>query len=170
MTAQSRCNLICYILVNLIIFTLTLWSRGDKMYQLRGHHLFCLVGFRGMGYSKEYIENMTYMHRNIRENPNTWIEIVDGPDQLCEKYPNSGKYHCEDQHIYKRDHEILEKLRLKIGQDVQWKEIEERIRRFVVPKDIQHICQTCSWRSFGVCEEGIQDILDHKGLRKVEFK
>ena len=29
------------------------------MYKLRGHHLFCLLGYKGMGYSQEYVDNMT---------------------------------------------------------------------------------------------------------------
>lgn len=140
------------------------------MYQLRGHHLFCLIGYRGMGYSKEYVDNMTHMHQNLREYPNTWIELIEGPDQLCAKYPNSGEYHCQDKHIYERDKKILEKLGLQVGQQIQWQEVENRIRKYVVPSDIQHICETCSWRTYGVCEEGIQDILDNKGLRKVDLK
>ncbi|KAB2334520.1 DUF1284 domain-containing protein [Cytobacillus depressus] len=138
------------------------------MYKLRGHHLFCLLGYRGMGYSEEYVENMTHLHQNLSNDPETLIQIIKGPDQLCEKYPNSGKYHCQDDHIYERDAAILEKLGLKIGQILQWKNIESHIRKFVVPSDIQIVCETCSWRSYGVCEEGIQEIHEGKGLRKIK--
>ncbi len=90
-----------------------------------------------------------------------------GPDQLCEKYPNSGEYHCKNQNIYERDAAILEKLGLEIGQTLNWEEIESLIRKHIISSDIQIVCKSCSWRSFGVCEEGIQDILDGKGLREV---
>ncbi|MCH1627129.1 DUF1284 domain-containing protein [Ferdinandcohnia quinoae] len=138
------------------------------MYKLRGHHLFCLLGYRGMGYSKEYAENMTRMHQTLRNNPSTYIEIVKGPDQLCEKYPNSGKYHCQDDEIYERDAVILEKLGLKIGLTLKWEDIESCVRKHVIPSDIRLVCETCSWRSYGVCEEGIQDILEGKRLREVK--
>lgn len=138
------------------------------MYRLRGHHLFCLLGYRGMGYSKEYVENMTKLHQTLRNDPETWIQIVKGPDQLCEKYPNTGEYHCKDKTIYERDAAILEKMDLKIGQLLKWKDIEFRIRQHVVPTDIQTVCESCSWRTYGVCEEGVQEMLDGKGLRKVE--
>ncbi|MED4015113.1 DUF1284 domain-containing protein [Sutcliffiella cohnii] len=138
------------------------------MYRLRGHHLFCLLGYRGMGYSKEYVENMTKLHQTLRNDPDTWIQIVKGPDQLCEKYPNTGEYHCKDKTIYERDAAILEKMDLKIGQMLKWKDIEFRIRQHVVPTDIQTVCESCSWRTYGVCEEGVQEMLDGKGLRKVE--
>lgn len=138
------------------------------MYKLRGHHLFCLLGYRGMGYSQEYVENMTHLHQALRDNPRTWIQLVKGPDQLCEKYPNSGEYHCEHNDIYERDAIILEKLGLKIGQILYWKDIESNIQKYALPSDIQTVCETCSWRSYGVCEEGIQDILEGKGLREVK--
>ncbi|PLT29786.1 DUF1284 domain-containing protein [Peribacillus deserti] len=138
------------------------------MYKLRGHHLFCLLGYRGMGYSQEYVENMTRMHQTLRENPKIMIELVLGPDQLCEKYPNSGEYHCQNAHIYGRDAVILEKLGLKIGQILSWEKIESLIRTYIVPSDIQVICESCSWRSYGVCEEGIREIHEGKGLREVQ--
>ena len=138
------------------------------MYKLRGHHLFCLLGYQGMGYSQEYVENMTKLHQSLRDEPETWVQLIEGPDQLCEKYPNSGEYHCQDRHIDNRDRVILEKLGLKVGQILKWKDIEDSIRKNVVPSDIEVVCETCSWRSFGVCEEGVQNILQGLGLRKVQ--
>ncbi|NWQ42592.1 DUF1284 domain-containing protein [Bacillus sp. EB106-08-02-XG196] len=138
------------------------------MFKLRGHHLFCLLGYRGMGYSEEYVINMTHLHQTLRNNPKTLIKLVKGPDQLCEKYPNSGKYHCQDASIYERDAAILERMGLKIGQILKWEDIESGIRNFVVPADIQIVCETCSWRSYGVCEEGIQEIHSGKSLREVK--
>jgi uncharacterized protein len=120
-----------------------------------------------MGYSEKYVKNMTRLHQTLRENPKTLIQLVKGPDQLCEKYPNSGKYHCQDDDIYERDAAILEKMGLKIGQILSWQDIESCVRKFVIPSDIQIVCETCSWRSYGVCEEGIQEILEGKGLKKV---
>jgi len=120
-----------------------------------------------MGYSLEYVENMTIVHQTLRQNPKTLIQIVKGPDHLCEKYPNTGEYHCQNTSIYERDAKILEQMGLRIGQIVRWEEIETRIKQNVVPSDIQTVCESCSWRSYGVCEEGIQEILDGKGLREV---
>ena len=138
------------------------------MFKLRGHHIFCLLGYRGMGYSKEYVDNMTSLHQTLRDHPKTWIQLVEGPDQLCEKFPNSGEYHCQKKHICEMDSVILEKLGLEIGQILYWEDIEACIQKYVVPADIQTICETCSWRAYGVCEEGIQDIHEGKGLREVK--
>jgi uncharacterized protein len=138
------------------------------MFKLRGHHLFCLLGYRGMGYSKEYVKNMTRLHQTLRNNPETLVQLVKGPDQLCEKYPNSGEYHCQDLNIYERDAVILDKMGLTIGQIFKWEDIESRVRKHVIPTDIQTICETCSWRSYGVCEQGVERIHEGKGLFEVE--
>ncbi|AKO93318.1 DUF1284 domain-containing protein [Priestia filamentosa] len=138
------------------------------MYKLRGHHLFCLLGYRGMGYSPEYVENMTKLHQTLKDQPETRIKLIMGPDHLCEKYPNSGEYHCQNETIYKRDAEVLKKMKLEIGQILKWEDIESRIQKHVNPFDIQDICKNCSWRFYGVCEQGIQEILEGKGLREVK--
>ncbi|WP_077619317.1 DUF1284 domain-containing protein [Bacillus sinesaloumensis] len=137
------------------------------MYKLRGHHLFCLLGYRGMGYSREYVENMTIIHQTLRNNPKTLVKIVNGPDHLCEKYPNTGEYHCQNASIYERDANILKKVGLRIGQIMRWEDIESLIQKNVIPTDIQSVCESCSWRTYGVCEEGVQDVIDGKGLREV---
>ena len=89
------------------------------------------------------------------------IQLVNGPDQLCEKYPNSGKYHCQDTILLKGCRNSR-KIGLKIGQILKWEDIESRIQKHVIPTDIQTVCETCSWRSYGYCEEGIQMIMKEK--------
>lgn len=137
------------------------------MIHLRGHHLFCLLGYRGMGYSPEYVRNMTKIHQMLRNNPKTWIKIVNGPDHLCDKFPPTEEYHCENPNIYDRDAAILAKMNLEIGQVLKWEEIESRISTHIASSDIQVVCETCTWRSLGVCEEGIEEIRLGKGLREI---
>lgn len=138
------------------------------MYRLRGHHLLCLVGYRGMGYSPEYVANMTHLHQTLRTHPKTEILLVSGPDDLCDKFPDSQTCHCEDANIYVRDDAILQKLGLYVGQRVEWSQVQKCIEENMVSTDIMRLCSTCSWRSYGVCEEGIKDIQAGKGLRVVK--
>lgn len=137
------------------------------MIQLRGHHLFCLVGFRGMGYSEQFADYMKKVHQQIRSNPNTPIQIIKGPDCLCEQFPNTKEYHCKNNNIYVRDSTILNLLKLQVGQIITWGEIENRIAEFIKPTTIHTVCSTCSWKEYGVCEEGIQRIREGKGLVEV---
>lgn len=138
------------------------------MLKLRGHHLFCLVGFRGMGYSEEFAENMKNIHKGLKENPKTLIQLIDGVDHICEKYPEYKEYHCLDQNIFDKDKQILEKLNLQVGQTLTWEEVESRIRKYVTPEDIDVLCYRCSWRSHGLCKGGIQRILNGAGLWEIK--
>ncbi|QQE78982.1 DUF1284 domain-containing protein [Alicyclobacillus sp. SO9] len=139
------------------------------MLTLRGHHLLCLPGYRGMGYSAEYEANMTKIHQLLRREPETEVTLVSGPDSLCAKFPSDKTYHCEDNNIYERDANVLSNLNLEPGQKLPWSEIEPRIAKNVVGRDINSLCSTCSWRSYGVCEEGINEIRLGKGLRRIEI-
>lgn len=138
------------------------------MFRLRGHHLLCLLGYRGMGYSPEYTINMTHLHQTLLRVPQTHILLVAGPDDLCTKFPESQPYHCEDANIYERDSAVLEKLELRVGQNLPWSKIQERIREKIVPRDISTLCPTCPWRTFGVCEEGIDQLRAGQGLRIID--
>lgn len=140
----------------------------DVVVRLRGHHLLCLLGYRGMGYSKDYVENMTRVHKQFRREPETEIVLVNGPDDLCAKFPSSEPCHCEDDNIFTRDAAILQQLEVKVGQRLQWSVLEQKIARHVVSGDINRLCHSCSWRSYGVCEQGVTDLRAGRGLRPVE--
>lgn len=137
------------------------------MYRLRGHHLLCLLGYRGMGYSKEYIDNMTQLHQTLRTYPETRIQLISGPDELCAKFPKDGDVHCQNRSVFEKDAAILAKMNLQIGQVLRWKDVEMHIRSHVQASDLPTLCENCSWLSYGVCQKGIQRINDGQGLREV---
>lgn len=133
--------------------------------QLRGHHLLCMLGYRGMGYSDEYVRNMTRMHSQLRAEPETLVKLVSGPDDLCAHFPCNQPYHCQDRNVHDRDREIANTLGLEAGEVVTWAEIEARIARLLVPADIPRLCATCPWLAYGVCEEGVAAVINGEGLR-----
>lgn len=138
------------------------------MYRLRGHHLLCLLGYRGMGYSQEYVQEMTKLHAALRENPENLISIVLGPDDLCAHFPEDKPYHCEDENVYIRDQSILTHLGIKVGEQYRWEDLLAAIQHRVVPDDIPRFCETCPWRPYGVCEEGVERIRRGEGMMPVE--
>ncbi|MBB3112740.1 hypothetical protein FHS18_004842 [Paenibacillus phyllosphaerae] len=123
--------------------------------RLRGHHLLCLLGFRGMGYSEAYVHNMKQVYRRLLEDSSTSCTLVSGPDQLCACFPADGDYHCESRTVSERDAAILARLGLAVGQTVSWQDILERVKHNVAPADLNAICATCPWLPYGVCQEGV---------------
>jgi len=54
--------------------------------RLRPHHLLCLVAFQGEGYSPEFVEKTRGLQRALLAD-GTVIELVRGPDDLCDGCP-----------------------------------------------------------------------------------
>jgi uncharacterized protein len=132
---------------------------------LRGHHLLCLLGYRGMGYSEEYVENMTKVHDRLREHPETMVQLVTGPDDLCAHFPCGKPYHCQDRNVHERDEQIARSLGITVDNALPWRDIEARIARKLVPADIPRLCATCPWLAYGVCESGVLAVNRGEGLR-----
>jgi len=129
--------------------------------RLRGHTLLCLQGFRGEGYSPEFVENMASVHRALTEHPETWVEVLASPDVVCGACPHQQTSGCtlngdrSEEEMRDQDRVVLEKLGLEAGSHVRWGEILERIRRSVGGDDLPSICGTCRWLPLGYCREGI---------------
>jgi hypothetical protein len=134
------------------------------MFQLRGHHLLCLLGFRGMGYSDVYAQEMTKIHAELCTNPSAKVQLVEGPDDLCQHFPSDQPYHCHEHTVQTRDRQISMILGLDVGKTYLWQDIEARIARHVEAGDIPRLCSTCPWLPYGVCEEGVDRIRRGQGL------
>ncbi|MEK8128068.1 DUF1284 domain-containing protein [Paenibacillus filicis] len=125
------------------------------MIRLRGHHLLCLLGFRGMGYSEEFCVNMTVIYERLRMEPDTEVVMTEGPDDICAYYPQDKPPHCEGASVYGRDALVLERLGLQLDRPLPWSEVKGRIAVEIESHDISVICATCPWEPYGVCREGV---------------
>ncbi len=103
------------------------------MLKLGGHHIFCLIGFRGMGYSKEYAANMAKVHEKLRAFPDTPLCLVNGADGLCAKILCDQPDHCDTARVLEQECRFLDKLQLQVGEVITWGEIESRVRQLVTP-------------------------------------
>ena len=77
---------------------------------LRWHHLICLLGFRGLGYSREYVANMSKIVGQLRSSPETLIEIASKPDDMCVPCPS-----LKERVMRNRDCAVMEKLNVVVG-------------------------------------------------------
>ena len=81
--------------------------------KLRGHHLLCLRGFQGYGYSKDFVLNMTRINE-LRKTKDCIISLTNEPDDICSACPNLQDNMCENEKqneiIVKMDDEVLSRL------------------------------------------------------------
>lgn len=141
---------------------------------IRGHTLLCLQGFRGEGYSPDFIDNMASIHARLQSHPETRVRVTDSPDHFCAACPNlkeskplalpgrAENVGCTlrgpdfERHIVSQDRQVLDLLGLRAGQEVTWAEVLQRIGSRTRGEMLDEICGDCQWLSLGYCKEGIE--------------
>jgi len=92
------------------------------MLALRGHHLVCRLGFRGLGYSDGFVQQMTEIVYLMRTYPEMKLRVIDGPYVLCDACPHlidgqchtAGNSHSEIK-IKAMDRAVIQILELQVG-------------------------------------------------------
>ncbi|MBM7587873.1 hypothetical protein JOC86_004448 [Bacillus pakistanensis] len=131
---------------------------------IRGHHLLCIHGFKGMGYSPAFVDEMGAIVKDFNSNrEDIEIEVRASFDDACFACPHKGETKCEksedsNQHVLSLDHRVINHLGISPGESYNKNELLSHTAEKVSPEDLDHLCEGCSWLSFGVCKEGIQDL------------
>lgn len=128
---------------------------------LRGHHLLCIQGFRGMGYDEDFVKNMGEIVKEIQnENLDFPIRVVAGFDNACMSCPNRGERICEanegsQKHVLSMDMKVINHLGLIVGKNYQKTVLLKLVASKVEPDDLDFLCKGCSWLQYGLCKDGI---------------
>ncbi|MGD6900305.1 DUF1284 domain-containing protein [Bacillus infantis] len=136
---------------------------------LRGHHLLCVHGFRGMGYSPGFVENMAEIVEDIRNDRKQFrIKAVADFDHACQACPHKGKVICEasegsNAHVLSMDAKVIEHLGIEKNREYDKHLLLSLTAAKVHPDDLDYLCEGCSWLPYGVCKEGI-------GLLKEKYR
>ena len=131
---------------------------------LRGHHLLCVHGFQGMGYSEVFVEKMTEIVHDIRDEAIDFpIEVKAELDDACSACPHNGVTRClagpdSEEQVTSMDRRVLKKLDLQPGEIYLKSELIRHTADKIEPDDLDELCASCSWLSYGVCKKGIADL------------
>ncbi len=130
-----------------------------RIVELRAHHLLCILGFKGLGYSKDFIKNMEKVISDINSGSYS-IKIITGCDVICSVCPFRKNNKCykekdSERRVKKRDLEVMKRLKVKIGDEFPPKKLWALVAKRIVPSDIPIICKGCEWLSLGYCIEGL---------------
>ena len=116
---------------------------------IRGHHLLCLQGFQGYGYSEDFILNMTHINE-MRKSKDTIITLTDDCDDICASCPNLKNNICENEKqnniIRKMDREVLSKLGINKEYNAL-KLFDEVSIKFNTVERVEEICVGCKWNN-----------------------
>lgn len=115
--------------------------------KLRGHHLLCILGFQGYGYSEDFVLNMVRINE-LRKSDKTTIKLINRPDDICSACPNLKDDVCENkmqnENIVKMDNEVLSQF--NINQEYNAIDLfNEVVLKFNTLKSVENICNDCKW-------------------------
>lgn len=124
------------------------------MLNLRPHHINCIYFYRGLGYSKEFVENMDKVVGKLKSDEDIKIKFTKGCDQLCECCPNkltSNKCNT-DEKVEKMDSRTISKYNLNIDEVYTFSYIKNNIYKNLLKKNFNYICSECEWKEQGICK------------------
>lgn len=137
-------------------------SSGHSNYLIvRAHTLLCLQGFRGVGYSPAFVENMGAIHHRLSIDPKTSVQVVARPDEICNACPHLQTEGCHlkgagfEAVMKRQDQAVMSRLGIAEGELLPWGEILHRIAAHIEGGDLDAICGHCPWLPLGYCREGI---------------
>ncbi len=134
--------------------------------KIRAHHLLCLLGFRGLGYSPEFAETMVQVLKEFRADDMFPISVIAECDVICASCPHNEDNECrksEDSadRIKDKDAAILKKIGLKVNSRTTPGEAWNRVKKNISVKYLSEICSRCQWVELGYCQEGLSKLINN---------
>ena len=115
--------------------------------RLRGHHLLCLQGFQGYGYSEDFVLNMVRINE-MRKSADCTVTLTNEPDDICSACPNLKDNLCENKKqneiIVEMDNEVLSHLNMN-NEDNSIDLFNEVASIFNSSDSVENICNECKW-------------------------
>jgi len=131
---------------------------------IRAHHLLCALGFRGEGYSREFVKNMREIVQRLRSHPEDYIVIQDAPDAICQACPHNTDEGCTrseggEAAVRESDRALLQRLGLAPKTEISVASVYDEIKKHVT-RDFMYrqVCRACEWEKLGYCSEGLQNL------------
>ncbi len=141
---------------------------------LRAHHLLCLQGFVGEGYSREFIKNMYEVLERLKEEK---VKIVVGKvDDICSKCPNNVEEKCN---LFQNSEEVISLMDKKVGEILELnlnnlyifdnliKIINENINTKLKAFSI---CGNCRWQNVCIWYKGLIDMTREEAIKLIKEK
>lgn len=131
--------------------------------KLRAHHLLCLLGFRGLGYSPAFVEKMGQVLGELQRAPDAPITVVTECDIICSSCLHNLDGRCfkspdADSRIKAKDKAILKTLGFRDNMQTTARDAWERVKERVTPEDLAKLCSRCQWLELSYCREGLVNL------------
>ena len=123
---------------------------------LRPHHLLCVQGFRGLGYSPQFVATMQRVVAALQDNA-VLVRVEVRADVICQSCPYLTDSHvCSRGTPADRDQAVLSVLKVHAGVEKPWGEWLDLIAIHLNPECFRTLCSDCQWYQLGYCMEEIE--------------
>ena len=121
-------------------------KRAAGKIRLRPHHLLCLAGFQGKGYSEAFVSRMSEVSALLKRRPDTQVCLHTGVDDLCAACPHkTDEGGCDkDDQVLGYDERTLRYLHLDEGTAL-FDELMRTVNGELTSKIRSAICGDCEW-------------------------
>lgn len=124
----------------------------DAPLRLRGHHLLCLLTYKGLGYSPVFVAGMTAVATALTAGREA--VIVDGPDDICAPLCLAeDKPHCHEETVPLRDARALALVAGVLGRPLAAgdrlrldRDMIARLRAAYAAGAFTDACSLCEWQ------------------------
>lgn len=124
------------------------------MIKLRPHHLLCIQGYSGKGYSKEFVENMTEIVELIKKE-NAQVQLIFLEDDICSKCPNLAENKiCKSDTVNIIDKKVIKYFKLE-EKIYKYDSLLKYIKSHITKEIMDDICGNCEWYSISKCKKRI---------------
>jgi len=129
--------------------------------RMRGHHLLCVFGFRGLGYSEQFVQNMQGVVERFFSGGGAQVQLVTECDDICAACPRMRGGRCVarrggERRIRARDRAVLEAVGLAAGTRSHSSHVAALILQRIDEARLARLCTGCSWLPAGYCQEGLR--------------
>ncbi|MEW6042512.1 MAG: DUF1284 domain-containing protein [Elusimicrobiota bacterium] len=120
--------------------------------RIRAHHLLCMQGFQGYGYSRDFVDNMKRIIKEIDSNPDLTVELTNGGDSICEYCPHFIDTCCKsapnaDARVNKMDNVVLKTINISSGTVGKITDFFSIVNnKFQTLSGTKKVCRTCTWK------------------------
>lgn len=131
--------------------------------RVRGHHLLCMLGFRGLGYSAEFVANMRSVVDAFLGEPSPTVEVVVEADAICSACPHLADGACarresSAERVRAKDRAVLDVLGIEPGSRLPASELRSHVADRVSVATLEELCARCNWWGHGYCAEGLKSL------------
>jgi uncharacterized protein len=129
--------------------------------EFRPHHFLCALGYRGNGYSAEFIAGFDAVAERLRApgGDATPIRVTAATDSICAPCPNRrGDLCATEEKIGKLDRAHAATLGIAAGEVLSWGDAKRKIAAEFTEERFDEACAPCSWRPLGICRQALREL------------